>query len=158
MGSLTWRCEGTVDAQPDDVYAWLTDFSADDHSSEAYRRGAGIDARKRTKPSSRKVLSREGDVLRIEDTWNGQTWTQTVTLDAAARAIRIEGGMGYAATWRAEPHGSGTRISVEGQMGRGLVGSVMRLFEKRTRRSMQQDFDGHMEALRESLRDAGKLK
>ena len=158
MGSLRWRCEGSIDARPDDVYAWMTDFTADDHNSEAYKRGAGVDPKKKAKPSVRKVLSREGNTLRIEDTWDGQTWQQTVTLDPAARSVRIVGGFGYDATWRATPEGTGTRLSVDGQMGKGIVGSLLRLFEKRTQRSMDQDFAGHMEDLKETLRASGRLK
>ncbi|HVM44754.1 MAG TPA: SRPBCC family protein [Candidatus Thermoplasmatota archaeon] len=154
MGSATWRCEAYVDVPPDDVYAWLTDFSTDDHASDAYKRGAGIDPRKRTKPSSRRVLSREGDVWRIEDTWGGSKFTSTATGDLAARTIRIQGGFGYEATWRATPQGAGTRLSVEGRMGKGLIGSVLKLFEARTQKSMQSDFNGHVEDLKESL--AGK--
>jgi hypothetical protein len=151
MGSATWRCEARLDAAPDAVYAWMSDLTADDHNSAAYKRGAGVDPAKKQKPATREVLSREGNVLRVRDTWNGSTWEQTVTLDPTARTVRIQGGMGYDATWRAAPAGAGTRLSVEGQMGRGLVGSLMKLFQGRMQREMQADFNGHVEDLRESL-------
>src|SRR5688500_10820524 len=120
MGSATWRATGTVEADPDRVYAWLTDFTDDDHNSPAYTRGAGIPPDKKTKPSKREVLSREGNVLEIRDEWGGSKFTATVTLDPKARTVRIQGGMGYDSVWRATPEGSGTRVTVEGRMGRGL--------------------------------------
>lgn len=150
MGEVTWAFEGHVEASPDAVYAWLTDFSGDDHASEAYRRGAGV-ANKKHKPSSRTVLSREGNVLRIEDRSGRSKYTSTVTLDPAARAIRIQGGFGYDSTWSASPEGSGTKLAVRGQAGHGLVGSLMRLFAGPMRRSMGCDFNGHLEDARASL-------
>lgn len=158
MGSAQWSCETLVDADPDVVYAWLTDFGKDDHNSEAYKRGAGVDPRKKTKPSSRVILSRKDNVLEIEDTWDGSTWRQTVTLDPAARTVRITGGFGYDSTWSATPEGNGTRLEVRGQMGKGVVGSILKLFEGKTQKSMQNDFNGHVEDLKETLRAAGKLK
>lgn len=158
MGSAQWACETHLDADPDAVYAWMTDFTRDDHNSEAYKRGAGVDPGKKAKPSHREIVSREGNALRIKDTWEGQTWEQTVALDPAARTVRITGGFGYDSTWRATPEGGGTRLAVRGQMGRGVVGSILKLFERKTQKSMQADFNGHVEDLRESLRAAGKLK
>lgn len=150
MGSVTWRCSDTIAASPDVVYTWLIDFTADDHNSEAYRRGAGVPPEKKRKPAKRTILSREGNVLRIQDEWGREKFVQTVTLDPAARSVRIEGGFGYLATWRADPDGAGTRVSVEGRMGKGLVGSIMRLFEGRMRKGMETDFRGHLEELREA--------
>lgn len=149
MGSVTWRASGTVRADPDAVYAWMTDFTADDHGSEAYLRGSG--QKKPKKPGVRTILSREGNVLRIEDNWGGSTYRQTITLDPATRSYRIESGMGYHATWRAVPEGGGTRVEVEGRMGRGIVGALMGLFAKPIRRGMEDDFRGHLEELRETL-------
>lgn len=151
MGSVTWRLSGIVAASPDAVWAWLTDFTEDDHNSAAYRRGAG-ETKPQKKPSRREVVSREGNVIRLRDTWNGSTWEQTVTLDPASRSVRIQGGFGYDATWAATPEGNATRVSVEGRMGKGIVGSIMKLFQGSTQKSMEKDFRGHMEDLRESLK------
>ena len=49
MGSLEWRCEAHVDAAPDIVYAWMSDFTKDDHNSDAYKRGTKIDPAKLAK-------------------------------------------------------------------------------------------------------------
>ena len=151
MGSVSWRVSAVVAAPPDAVYAWMTDFTTDDHNSEAYRRGAG-ETKPAKKPSRREILSREGNVLRIKDTWNGQTWEQTITLDPARRSVRIQGGFGYDSLWTATPEATATRVTVEGKMGKGLVGSVMRVFfQGSTQKSMGKDFRGHVEDLRESL-------
>lgn len=152
MGSAQWKVEEHIEAAPDVVYAWMTDFRPDDHDSEAYKRGAGIDPTKKQKPSTRTILSREGDTVRIRDEWGGSTYEQTLTLDRVARTVRIQGGMGYEALWRAAPEGSGTRLSVHGRMGRGILGSLMKLFEGNMQKSMESDFRGHAEELRESLK------
>lgn len=152
MGSVTWKGEAFIEASPDVVYAWMTDLTRDDHNSDAYRRGAGIDPSKPAKPAVRTVLSRDGNIVKIRDEWNGSTYEQTLTLDPALRTVRIEGTMGYQALWRAAPEGDGTRLSVEGSLGRGLLGSFMRLFEGKMRRQMDQDLRGHVEDLRETLK------
>lgn len=156
MGSVTWKEETTIAAAPDAVFAWMSDFTEDDHNTEAFRRGAGVDPTKKRKPSRRTILSREGNVLRIRDEWGGSKYEQTVTLDPTARTVLIQGGMGYESTWRASPEGAGTRLSVEGRMGRGIVGTMMRLFEGGMRKSMAEDFRGHVEDLRDTLRAGGK--
>jgi len=151
MGRVTWRFSDTVRARPDDVYAWMADFAADDHATEAFKRGAAY-PEKKWKPSKRTVVSREGNVLRIKDEWGRGGFETTATLDAATRSVRIVGGLGYEATWRATPEGDGTRIEVDGKMGRGLLGSLMKLVAGRsTREGMEKDFRGHVEDLRESL-------
>src|SRR5439155_21501752 len=43
-----WSFEAHVDAPPDAVYAWMTDYSEDDHANERFRRGAGAKADDRT--------------------------------------------------------------------------------------------------------------
>lgn len=148
MGSVSWRVSDLVDGPPDAVWAWMTDFSQDDHSTEAYRRGAGV---KKARAASRTILSREGNVLRIEDRDGASKYVQTVTLHPERRAVHIAGQMGYDATWTATPEGHRTRLTVEGRMGKGLVGSLMRLFQVQLQRGMERDFRGHVEDLRESL-------
>lgn len=152
MGSVTWRVTDVVDGPPEAVWAWMTEFSPDDHASEAFRRGAGVE---KTRASSRTILSREGNVLRIEDRDGASKYVQTVTLHPERRAVHIAGQMDYDATWTATPEISGTRLTVEGQMGKGLVGSLMRLFQTRMRKSMERDFRGHVEDLRETLKSRG---
>ena len=156
MGHVRWYCSGIVAAPADVVYAWLTDFTEDDHNSEAYRRGAGVKPKKGkpAAPAKRTVLSRDGNVLRIRDRWDGNDWTQTVTLDPSTHSYRVEGGFGYEAEWRAIPEGNATRVEFAGQLGKGIVGSLMRLFSGRMQKSMESDFQGHLEDLRETLRAA----
>ena len=149
MGSVTWRVTDLVAASPDAVWAWMIDFSADDHASEAFRRGAGVKGTPRD--SLRTILSREGNVLEIEDRDGRSTYKQTVTLHPKARRVHIAGQMGYDATWSATPEAGGTRVTVEGRMGRGVMGSLMTLFGSALRKSMERDFRGHLEDLRETL-------
>lgn len=151
MGSVSWRVSELIEGSPDAVWAWMTDFSQDDHATEAYRRGAGV---KKPRASSRTILSREGNVLRIEDRDGASKYVQTVTLHPERRAVHIAGQMGYDATWTATPEGQATRLTVQGRMGSGLVGSLMRLFRVQLQRGMEKDFRGHVEDLRETL--AGK--
>lgn len=152
MGSVTWRMSDVVDGPPEAVWAWLTDFTKDDHATEAFRRGAGI--QKDRSASSRTILSRDGDVLRIEDRDGRSTYVQTVTLHPEARRVHIAGAMGYDATWSATPEARGTRLAVQGRMGRGVLGAILSLFAGPIRRSMERDFRGHLEDLRETLRAA----
>lgn len=154
MGAVTWHASAIVHASPDDVWAWMTDFTSDDHNGEAYLRGAG--QKRPKKPAMRTIVSREGNVLRIEDRWNGSTYRQTVTLDPSTRSYRIEASMGYDATWRAVAEGGATRYEVDGRMGRGALGSLMALFRGPIRRSMEADFRGHAEELREAMAAARK--
>lgn len=150
MGSVEWRFSDVIHAPPDAVYGWLSDFREDDHARPAFKRGAGVEASDR-RPSKRTVLSQNGRVIRIEDTWGRQKHTSTVTLDPGTHSIRIQGGMGYDSTWRAIEDAAGTLLEVEGKMGRGLVGSIMTLFAGRIRKGMEDDFRGHAEDLREAL-------
>lgn len=164
MGSARWHCSGIVAAPADVVYSWLTDFSPDDHNSEAYKRGAGVRPKKGRKgkvprepePAVRTILAREGNVLKIRDQWDGNDWTQTVTLDPATRSYRVDGKFGYEAHWRAISEGNATRVEFEGKLGRGVLGTMMRLFEHKMQQSMENDFRGHMEDLRETLRGSGQ--
>lgn len=156
MGSATWRATGLVEGSPDEVYAWMTDFTSDDHNSEAFKRGAGVKPGKKQKPSMRIVESRDANVLRIKDEWGGSAYTSTVTLDPVQRTVRIQGGMRYDSTWRATAEGPSTRVTVEGSMGKGILGSIMALFERKIQKSMERDFHGHMEDLRETLQARGK--
>lgn len=158
MGSARWYCSGIVAAPANVVYAWMTDFTEDDHNSDAYRRGAGVKPRnaKRGKPpapAKRTILAREGDVLTIRDQWDGNDWTQTVTLDPSTHSYRVEGKFGYEAEWRAIPEGNATRVEFAGKLGKGLLGSLMGLFSGKMQKSMEADFQGHLEDLRETLKN-----
>ena len=131
----------------------MTDFRPDDHTSAAFRRGAGVPEGKAVKKGDgRKILSRGPDEVVLEDTWDGQTMRMRVGLDPKARTVTLDGQMGYHAVWRAEPDGDGTRLVVEGRMAPGgLFGLLLPLFKSRFLKQMGQDFAGHLEDLKESL-------
>lgn len=141
--AVRWRLDTFVPVAPDEAYAWLTDFRADDHDRPAYRRAVG--AKPSKKPSTREVLSRDGDKLRLRDRWNGKTWEATVTLQPKDRAYVIEGAYGYRARWWVEENPGGARIRVEGEMApSGVMKLFVPLFAKGMVREMETDFRGHV--------------
>lgn len=157
MAPTKWRFAGTVDADPDDVYAWLADHREDDHTSEAFFRGSGF-TRKEAKGARREILSRDGDNLRLRDTWGRNTFESTVTLDPDRREVRIDGEHGYEGVWRAEDAGEGrTRVVSEGRMAPGnfLFKLFMPLFRGKFLRQIEQDFHGHIEEVRVEVAGEG---
>lgn len=149
MAELTWRQSAHVRAPADAVYAWMTDYTEHDHASEAYRRAVGAKDKAQAK---RKVVSRTGDTVVLEDAWGGKGFRATVTLDKAQRAVRIEGAYGYAAVWRAVPERDGTRVEVEGRMAPGGVfGLLLPLFGRKMREENEKDFRGHIADLEHDL-------
>lgn len=147
----SWSFHAHVPAPPDAVYAWMSDFREDDHARPAFRRGAGVkDGDRRV--SHRKILSREGNVVTVEDAWGRDRFTLKATLDPAAREVRLEGQYGYHGTWRAAPEGEGTRLTSEGRLEpRGVMRLLAPLFAKAFMRQMRADFEGHVADATETL-------
>ena len=148
----TWRFKARIDAPPEDVYRWLVDFRPDDHARPAFKRGAGV--RHDTRGSVRTVVARDADRVVIEDTWGRQRFRVEAFPDAIHRQVRLVGQYGYEGVWRAEEaDGGATRLTVTGTMApRFPVSLFMGLFWRRLERDMRNDFNGHVEDLRESLR------
>lgn len=149
MAELTWAQKAHVRASPERVWAWMTDYSEHDHASPAYRQAVGAGADHRAK---RTIVSRTPTTVVLEDRWGGKQFRSTVTLDPAARTLRIDGGWGYTATWRAVPERGGTRVEVEGRMAPGgLFGLLLPLFGKKMREESEKDFRGHVAELEADL-------
>lgn len=146
---MQWRFEDTIDATPDAVYAWMCDFQPNDHSREAYLRGA----KARPQASLRTVVSREGNHVKLHDAWGKEAIDLDVRLAPPEREVRVTGPWGYRATWRALPGPAGTRLVVEGELApSGIMRLFAPLFAGRMRRQMEEDFRGHLEDARETLR------
>lgn len=144
MAKATWRHETFVPVDADRAYAWMIDFREDDHARPAFKRGAGVKPGDKS-TSKRVILSREGDVVKLKDTWAGNTFELTVTLDRPARALTIDGKWGYRARWSVEPAVGGARLRVEGEMAPGgLMGLLVPLFAGGMRKDMEKDFRGHV--------------
>ncbi|HWG90782.1 MAG TPA: SRPBCC family protein [Candidatus Thermoplasmatota archaeon] len=158
MAPITWRHTATVAAPADRVYQWLSDFREDDHSRPAYLAATG-GAPKPGKEARRHILSRDADAVVIEDHWGGRTFLVTAYLDPVGREVRLEGGLGYHAVWRAVSEGPLTRIELEGRMApRGLLGFVLPLFKRSFLKQIAQDFRGHVADLESELVAAAEIR
>lgn len=147
---MKWRHEARIAASPDAVYAWMSDLREDDHAREAFLRGSG--AKPGGPVAKRTIVSRQGDRLKVHDAWGRKAFDLEVELAPVAREVRLHGGFGYRATWRAEPDGPGTRLVVEGEMApSGIMRLFVPLFAKGMAKEMQADFNGHVEDLRSAL-------
>lgn len=146
-----WRFEATVQASPLDVYGWMSDFAEDDHAREAFVRGTGAEADK-YRGCLRRVVSREGDRLVVEDTMGRQSWRMDVELRPAQHEVHMAGMWGYRAVWRALPEAAGTRVVVEaGLEPKGFARLFAPLFAGMLMKQMRADFDGHVADMREAL-------
>jgi hypothetical protein len=161
IGRIEWHLEAQVDAPPDDVYGWLTDYQPDDHTRPAFCRGARA-APRGPGSGTREIVALGGNSLEIRDAWGRKRFTSRVTLDPGRRALSIDGDYGYKATWRAHGSGAGTRIEVTGSVDPGGVAGLFMGLAKAKRaflREMEDDFRGHLEALREDPQGgAGRLR
>lgn len=145
-----WSFQAYVDARPEDVFAWLSDFTEDDHARPAFRRGAGVDP-KDTRISKRTV-TRDGARLIVKDTWGRESFELVATLHPDAREVHLEGQYGYRGIWRAVPEGKGTRVESIGRLEpKGIMRILSPLFARAFMKQMQADFDGHVEDAREAL-------
>lgn len=149
----TWSFEATLDAPPDAVYAWMTDYQEDDHANAAFKRGSGAAADDRA--HSHRVVERaaDGRHLVVRDEWGRQKFELEVELAPDAREVRLTGAFGYSAIWRATPDGAGTRVRVDGQLApTGFAKLFAGLFAGKMGTQMRQDFDGHVEQMRSELK------
>ncbi|MCA1813732.1 MAG: SRPBCC family protein [Halobacteriales archaeon] len=148
-----WSFEAEVAASPDDAYAWMTDYTADDHGSPAFLKGSGM--KPSGKASVRRIKARAGNRLDIEDAWGRQRFETTVTLVPGSREVRIEGQWGYRSTWRALPAKGGSRIVCEARLEpSGAARLLAPLFARMLMGQMRADFQGHVAEMRHDL--AGK--
>lgn len=146
-----WSFEAVVAAPPDAVYAWMSDFTEDDHARPAFKRGAGVKPGDK-RESRRHVVSRDGNRLRVEDSWGRERFGMDVELAPGAREVRLSGQYGYRGVWRALPHGGATRVVSEGSLEpTGFARFFAPLFAGMLMKQMRADFDGHIEDMRESL-------
>jgi len=149
MAGVSWDLEARVKAPPEAAYAWLTDYTEDDHSRPAFLRAAG--AKPGTK-ATRKFLARGPDSLQLEDTWGGRKFQSTVRFDRQAKTITIEGEFGYRAVWRVTPDGTGSKVQVEGRMQpSGAFKLLMPLFAGKMKAETTKDFHGHIADLEAEL-------
>jgi hypothetical protein len=147
----SWSFEATVDAPPDAVFAWMTDYREDDHANADFRRGAGVPADDRAH-SHRVVERKDARHLVVRDEWGKERFELHVELAPEAREVRLAGAFGYRAVWRAEPLGAGTRVSVRGELApTGVARLFAGLFASRMEKQMRDDFHGHLADLRASL-------
>jgi len=147
----SWSFEAAVDAPPDAVYAWMTDYREDDHANADFRRGAGVSTEDRAH-SHRVVERKDATHLVVRDEWGREKFELHVELAPAAREVRLSGAFGYGAVWRAEPAGAGTRVTVRGQLApTGFAKLFAGLFAGRMEKQMRQDFHGHLAQMRAEL-------
>lgn len=148
--ALEWRHAAHVAADPDAVYGWLTDYTEDDHASDAFR--AAADAK--GKPAKRAIVSRNAREVVLEDQWGGKRARTTARLEPASRTVRVTGDFGgYESVWRAVPERGGTRVEMEGRMApTGLFKLLMPLFAKSALSETEKDFRGHIAALEADLK------
>ena len=146
----SWRYEARIEAPPDAVYAWMSDFREDDHARPAFLEGSG--AKPDGRVSRREVLSRSGNRVELRDTWGKETFPMTVELVPEKRELRLTGQYGYRGAWRAEPDGAGTRVVSEGALEpSGVMRLFAPLFAGMMRKQMGADFRGHVADMRSEL-------
>ncbi|MBI4416603.1 MAG: hypothetical protein HY557_06450, partial [Euryarchaeota archaeon] len=127
-----------------ETFAWMTDFTGDDHRGRRWGRGA-----------ARKILSRTERLIELEDEWRGRTLYVTVHLDPP-NAWHIRGrtrGARYETTHALEDLPSGgcsilTKYKIEGH---GIVKLLLPLFARNLRKTIVEDMRLHVEDMEEQL-------
>lgn len=128
----------------------MSDFREDDHARPAFREGTGMG--EGAPRSVRKVVSREGDVVTLEDEWGRRRFRTKARLDPARREVRLEGEFGYRGVWRAVPEGEGTRLEAETRIAPPFPFSLLTpLFGGKLKREAEKDFNGHVADLAHEL-------
>lgn len=147
-----WSFSARVDASPDAVYAWMSDYSEDDHANPRFKAGAGVKPDDRT--HNHRVVRRTSERhLTVEDQWGRQRFVVEVELVPERREVRISGQYGYRGVWRAEPDGAGTRVVSEGRLEpTGFARLFAPLFAGMFMKQMRGDFEGHVADMRASLK------
>lgn len=152
MAPIAWAKSAHVDASPDAVFEWMTDFQVDDHGRPAFVKGSGADKTYTRRPSKRTILSRDGNKVKILDEWGGRHFEMDLELLPLDRTVKMLGPFGYEAVWTAVPDGAGTKVDARVVLNvKGLMGFIMGFFKKRFRRELDQDFAGHIADLKDSL-------
>jgi hypothetical protein len=145
MAPLTWSKSQHVNATPDRVYEWMTDFQEDDHGRPAFIKGSGATKTYTKKPSKRTIVSREGNNVKIKDEWGGRTFEMDLELMALDRTVKMTGPYGYEAVWKAVPDEGGTKVEAAISLSpKGFFRFIMGFFKKRFFRELEQDFQGHI--------------
>lgn len=152
MAPVTWARSAVVEASPDAVFRWMSDFREDDHARPAFKRGAGV--KDDGKPGAKRtILSRDGNVVRLRDEWGRRRFELAVTVDEKARTVTIDGEHGYRAVWRAVAEGAGTRVEASTTLApKGLFGLLAPLFAGSFRKELDRDFAGHVADLEDSTK------
>ncbi len=151
MAPVEWHFNAVVNGTSDAVFNWLSDYQPDDHTSEAFRKGAG-EKKPPKHPAKRAILSREGNMLKIHDEWGRSKFDSAVELVPLSREVKITGGFGYSAVWKAVPEGDKTKLEVHGVWApTGFIRFFVPLFRKRFVRDMELDFKGHTAELENDL-------
>lgn len=148
----SWSFEARVAAPPEAVYAWMSDYREDDHAREAFRRGAGVKPGD-TRVSHRRIVSREGNRVVLEDSWGRQRFPMEVELRPSAHELHLTGQYGYRGTWSAKSDGAGGAIvRSEGRVEpTGIMKLFAPLFARAFMKQMKADFEGHVAEMREDL-------
>lgn len=149
----SWSQEARVPIPPDRVLAWLTDFTADDHTSDAFVRGSGL-PKGYGGASTRRVVRREGNVWIVHDDWGRRSIDSRVEVDPVARTVTYTQPQNpaYRNVWRVLPDGDGSRVVTDVRMeARGIWHVIGPFFEGKMRKLSDADFRGHIEDLKESF-------
>ena len=149
----SWAFEARLDAPPDAVYAWMTDYQHDDHANAHFQRGSKSSPKDRAKHNHRVVERRDERHLVVQDEWGRQTFRMEVELAPEAREVRIKGQFGYRGVWKATPEGAGTLVTSRGALEpTGFAKLFASLFASAFMKQMRADFEGHVEHMRAELK------
>jgi hypothetical protein len=155
MAPLKWSKSADVSDSPDAVFEWMTDFQPDDHARPAFVKGSGAKKTYTSHASKRTVLARTGNHVTIHDDWGGRHFEMELDLVPLDRTVKMIGPFGYSAVWKAVPNGDGTRLEANVALDvKGFFRFIMKLFQKRFFRELDQDFAGHVADLKDSLKIA----
>ncbi len=151
MAPLDWSKSTHVNIPPDVVFSWMTDFQEDDHGRTAFVKGTGAPKIYLKKPSKRTVVSREGNNVKIHDQWGGRKFDMQLELVPLDRTVKMQGPMGYSATWKAVPDQGGTKVEAQISLHmKGFRGLLAPLFRKKFYRDLEYDFNGHISDLQDT--------
>lgn len=149
-----WSFTARVDASPEDVFGWMSDYQHDDHANERFKRGSG--AKPDGKPSHRTVERLDDGRISVHDEWGRERFDMQVELAPSLREVRLRGQYGYHGVWRANADGAGTLVTSEGGLEpSGLMRLLAPLFAGALMKQMKADFDGHIADMRETLARKG---
>ncbi len=133
-----------------EAFAWLTDFTEDDHRGHRWGRGTW-----------RRIVSRTERLVELEDEWGRRTLHVAVNLDPPQAAWHIRGrtrGARWESAHTIEDLPSGgcrihTRYSIEGE---GFTKLLLPLAARSLRRRIERDMQLHVEDMEEQLGYTGR--